>query len=348
MKSTRIHSKRVQYYFTNRSSRSNCADPPPATESHAERSTPEQNVILDSDSETEETSQSDDNSSVDSSSEESEQEEGANSQCTQEVIVRDRQRVELGAATKKEAGEFRKQARRLGYLQNSFPSSDEVTSGSAECVLYIRDKPYDKDARYKVEHATRKIYRKAVSDSRSALVTSMNDFLRDYEFDVDILLRRGVPSQRCLRQYHWLLNGTRFAREGFKDDGALMENPSLGHCIHYVFYNKQSSRKRLNYQEHDVTRPLLVLTYTLMCFCLASAYGHKTVSCKDNRWFSGKSQWKTNYEGMLHGPESRAVNWEKALKVQQNVIDMLEKSNSKSNFSLADLLSVQPDSEDEL
>ncbi|KAI8136856.1 hypothetical protein BJV82DRAFT_629315 [Fennellomyces sp. T-0311] len=303
---------------------------------------------LHDDTEEEGNSESEDDSNGKASSEDSEEDINLDNRQLRGIVVKDFHRENLRITKEKDKSEFRKQARRFGYLETTFPNNDEVTNGCVQTALEALGLPYNEDLRYRVDHRLRKMFRKAVSDSRSALVLSAADYLRDYDFDGMALRKRGVTIQRSRVQYHWLLNGSRFAREGFNDTGALMENPCLGHFIHQLFFNKQSSRKRLDYQQHVVTVPVLILTYTVMCFTMASGFGHKTVATKVNQEFSEKSEWRNTYFGMLNGPESRMVKWKNALEIQQNVVDSLEKSNSESNFCLADLLTVHTDSEGEM
>ena len=135
-------------------------------------------------------------------------------------------RENLIITKEKDKSEFRKQARRFGYLETTFPNNDEVTNGCVQTALEALGRPYNKDLRYHVDHRLRKMvcmihwhpkddsnfdvqFRKAVSDSRSALVLSAADYLRDYDFDGMALRKRGVTTQRSRVQYHWLLNGSR-------------------------------------------------------------------------------------------------------------------------------------------
>ena len=81
---------------------------------------------------------------------------------------------------------------------------------------------------------------------------------------------------------------------------------------------------------------------------MASEYGHKTVKSKLNEEFSEQSEWNSTYIAMLNGQESQLVNWTRAIDIQQGVVDSLERTSSGSSFCLADLLTVQPDSADDM
>ncbi|KAI8136966.1 hypothetical protein BJV82DRAFT_584083 [Fennellomyces sp. T-0311] len=246
---------------------------------------------------------------TENSEEESEEEVRANDHQRRAIVVKDFRQVDLIVTKTKDVKQFKKEARCLGYIDNTFPSTGDVTAGTAECAMKVLGLSFNQDFRYHADQSLRKMYCKAVSDARSALVSSVKETLVDYQFDIVALQQNNVTTHRSRKQYHWLLNG---------------------------------SRETFVYPDLRV-----IGSMTMMCFMLAKTFRHKTVQNKPNDEFSEKSEWRNVYYGMLEGPESRLVNWKKALETQQAVVDSLQRSNSGSSFCLADLLTVQDESEGE-
>ncbi|KAI8145362.1 hypothetical protein BJV82DRAFT_603370 [Fennellomyces sp. T-0311] len=223
---------------------------------------------------------------------------------------------------------FRKKATRYGYLQNSFPGTSETTQACMELGLEVLGRTPHADDRIFIPHPLRKLVRNSISASRSNSVTTMTRFVEHYDFPISGHL---PPSRQkhSKEQFRFLLRKSRFSRTNFDITGARLQNPCIGHAIYYVFYPKnREPRARLSPAPEKLTRGLIALTYTMLYFCMAKLYGHKTIEHDVDKKFASGSRWKNTYCDLMSGASGESVDWEEVIRIQQSIVDALASSQT--------------------
>ncbi|KAI8136604.1 hypothetical protein BJV82DRAFT_639158 [Fennellomyces sp. T-0311] len=192
---------------------------------------------------------------------------------------------------------FRKKATRYGYLQKSFLGTSETTQACMELGLEVLGRTPHADDRIFIPHPLRKVVRNSISASRSNSVTTMTRFIEHYDFPIS---------------GHLLSSRQKHSKEQFR----------------FLLRKSREPRARLSPAPEKLTHGLIALTYTMLYFCMAKLYGHKTIEHDVDKKFASGSRWKNTYCDLMSGASGESVDWEEVIRIQQSIVDALASSQT--------------------
>ncbi|ORY99915.1 hypothetical protein BCR43DRAFT_126948 [Syncephalastrum racemosum] len=171
---------------------------------------------------------------------------------------------------------FKVEAKKYGYLRNTFPESDETTKTCAVIAREILE--YHPQTLVIVSRFPTIFVKQYVSYFKATAAK-----LSKLEFNEYGTLRKKYQSGPK----------SQFAQPDFDESKPLFQNECLAFFTVEIFY-RGASNSRLSTEGCDgnVSKALLILTYTMMYSCMSKEY--EKDDPKRDLEFSSKSKWEKN------------------------------------------------------
>ncbi|KAI9311750.1 hypothetical protein BX666DRAFT_2125376 [Dichotomocladium elegans] len=212
-----------------------------------------------------------------------------------------------------------KSVKRYVFSEEAFPSHNQVHKLCLNISKAIMGYQVQDDLLV-LDKGVVKEARRIITTTRSNAHGSMVRILTQFDFSKHGALPKDAK-HRCYKQYEYLQDAKRFARCGFRSDGALMQNSCIGECLHKLMFNIKGGKPRLVFRDSPLTKPMLAFVYSTMMYRIIKEEKLERIRPGYTDAFAEDSHWHFLYKDIQTCP---AVDWELALAYQQSVVDNLE------------------------
>ncbi|KAI8136854.1 hypothetical protein BJV82DRAFT_675508 [Fennellomyces sp. T-0311] len=227
---------------------------------------------------------------------------------------------------------FWRAVRKEVFLHDALPEfRAQVAAVKILKEMHNVNDPYNEHFRYT---ATEDVVRKLTtiaSSERTKCQTAASSWLTGYYFHFGQYIPPIDDSiDPRVHMYEQLMEKSRFARQGYRLDGPLLQNKCIADCMYTIFCHPNSSRPRLNSIPRPIPRSLIAYTYSLIYYRLGLGCKHEKTKKPKGKSFSKDSNWAKAYQHILD-PESvfgKAIDWE---SVQQFLAETLPDGDGHSD-----------------